>query len=300
MVGINGGPSAYGTYDQGGNVWEWNEAIVAPYRGLRGGAYNSTSAYLSSSFRNSNTPSVASATYGFRIVSLSGNPYNFSSFVPVGDFTNPNDSSPPGYGTVGYSYNIQKYEVTNTEYASFLNSIAVNDTYNCYNTSMGSDTRGGILRSGVSGSYSYSTKTNMSHKPVNFISWFNAARFANWLHNNMPSGSQNLLTTESGAYYLNGTTSDATITRMSGARYSLPTEDEWYKAAYYKGGSSNAGYWNYATQSDSIPSCVASDSSGVPLPSVTPTNTPTITPTPTITRSNTPTPTITRSNTPNS
>jgi hypothetical protein len=137
----------------------------------------------------------------------------------------------------------------------------------------------------------------MSNKPVNFISWFNAARFANWLHNNMPSGSQNSLTTESGAYYLNGTTSDATITRISGARYALPTEDEWYKAAYYKGGSSNAGYWNYATQSDSIPSCVASDSSGVPLPSVTPTNTPTVTPTITITKTNTTTPTVTRTNT---
>jgi formylglycine-generating enzyme required for sulfatase activity len=297
VVGTNGGPSVYGTYDQGGNVWEWNEAIISPYRGLRGGAYNSASSYLSSNFRNNNTPSIAPSTYGFRTVSLSGNPYSFSSFVPVGDFINPNDTSPPGYGTVGYLYHIQKYEVTNAEYASFLNSIAVTDTYNCYNTSMGSDNRGGISRSGVNGSYSYTTKTNMSNKPVNFISWFNAARFANWLHNNMPSGSQNSLTTESGAYYLNGTTSDATITRISGAKYALPTEDEWYKAAYYKGGSSNAGYWNYATQSDSIPSCVASDSSGVPLPSVTPTNTPTVTPTITITKSNTTTPTVTRTNT---
>lgn len=303
-VGTNGGPSAYGTYDQGGNVWEWNEAIISPYRGLRGGAYNAISSYLSSNFRNNNSPSIAPASYGFRVVSLSGNPYSFSSFVPVGDFINPNDTSPPGYGTVNYLYSIQKYEVTNAEYASFLNSIAVTDTYNCYNTSMGSDNRGGISRSGVNGSYSYVTKTNMSNKPVNFISWFNAARFANWLHNNMPSGSQNLSTTESGAYYLNGTISDATITRISGARYSLPTEDEWYKAAYYKGGSSNAGYWNYATQSDTAPNCVGADSSGLPLPSPTPTVTPTIsippsqtptaTPTLTLTRSSSPTPTITK------
>lgn len=304
-VGTNGGPSAYGTYDQGGNTWEWNEAIITPYRGLRGGAYNSTSSYLSSSFRNSNTPSISPASYGFRTVSLSGNPYSFSTFVPVDDFTNPNDISPPGYGTVAYQYYIQKYEVTNSEYANFLNKIASNtDTYNCYNTSMGSDSRGGILRSGISGSYSYTTKTNMSNKPVNFISWFNAARFCNWLHNNMPSGLQNINTTESGAYYLNGTLSDATITRLSGAKYSLPTEDEWYKAAYYKGGSSNAGYWNYATQSDLIPNCVASDSSGIPLPSPTPSVTPTIsippsqtptrTPTLTLTRSSSPTPTITK------
>lgn len=33
----------------------------------------------------------------------------------------------------------------------------------------------------------------------------------------------------------------------------LPSEDEWYKAAYYKGGGTNAGYWEYATQSDNPP-----------------------------------------------
>ena len=33
----------------------------------------------------------------------------------------------------------------------------------------------------------------------------------------------------------------------------MPLENEWYKAAYYKGGSTNAGYWTYATQSDSAP-----------------------------------------------
>ena len=33
----------------------------------------------------------------------------------------------------------------------------------------------------------------------------------------------------------------------------LPTEDEWYKAAYYQGGGAGAGYWDYATQSDDPP-----------------------------------------------
>ena len=33
----------------------------------------------------------------------------------------------------------------------------------------------------------------------------------------------------------------------------MPTEDEWYKAAYYKGGGTNAGYWDYPTSSDSAP-----------------------------------------------
>jgi len=34
----------------------------------------------------------------------------------------------------------------------------------------------------------------------------------------------------------------------------VTSEDEWYKAAYYKGGSTNAGYWDYPTSSNSVPS----------------------------------------------
>jgi len=47
-----------------------------------------------------------------------------------------------------------------------------------------------------------------------------------------------------------------------GALYFLPTEDQWYKAAYYKGGSTNAGYWDYATQSDTAPTAVTADLDG--------------------------------------
>jgi hypothetical protein len=39
----------------------------------------------------------------------------------------------------------------------------------------------------------------------------------------------------------------------AGAKFYIPTEDQWYKAAYYKGGGINAGYWAYATQSDTAP-----------------------------------------------
>ena len=42
------------------------------------------------------------------------------------------------------------------------------------------------------------------------------------------------------------------------ATYVIPTENEWYKAAYYKGGSTNAGYWRYATQSNTLPSNILS------------------------------------------
>lgn len=76
-------------------------------------------------------------------------------------------------------------------------------------------------------------------------------RFANWLHNGQPSGPQNSATTEDGAYAFTG---PATMgDRKPGARFFLPSEEEWYKAAYYKIGALAAGYWNYPTQNGTLP-----------------------------------------------
>ena len=98
----------------------------------------------------------------------------------------------------------------------------------------------------------------MGDKPVNFVSWFDAARVANWLQNGQGSGS-----TETGAYTLSGAISGTAPAANPGASYLLPTEDQWYKAAYYKGGGTNAGYWDYATQSDSSPTAVTAGSTGI-------------------------------------
>ncbi len=65
--------------------------------------------------------------------------------------------------------------------------------------------------------------------------------------------------TETGAYTLNGGTSQAAlmaVTRNAGATYVIPSESEWYKAAYYN--PSNATYWLYPTQSNTAPSNVLS------------------------------------------
>ena len=86
-------------------------------------------------------------------------------------------------------------------------------------------------------------------------------RFCNWLTNGQPNAAEGNGTTETGSYTLNGATTDAalmTITRNTGANYVIPTEDEWYKAAYYKGGGTNTGYWAYPTQSNTTPSNVLS------------------------------------------
>jgi formylglycine-generating enzyme required for sulfatase activity len=66
---------------------------------------------------------------------------------------------------------------------------------------------------------------------VVWVSWFDAARFANWIMNGQGSGN-----TETGAYTLNGATSGIVLAN-AGAQVYIPTEDEWYKAAYYNAAS---------------------------------------------------------------
>ncbi len=178
-------------------------------------------------------------------------------WVTVGDAGNAADTTT--YGAVADAFRIMKFEFTNAQYTDFLNSVATTDTYSLYDASMGSNAVGGITQSGSPGSFTYAVKSNMGDKPVNYVSWFDAARVANWLQNGQGSGS-----TETGAYTLvSGQTSGTAPAANPGASYFLPTEDQWYKAAYYKGGSTNAGYWDYATQNDTAPTTVTADSTGI-------------------------------------
>lgn len=173
--------------------------------------------------------------------------------VYVGNIGNPNDPT-TGFGGVNYGYSIGKYEVTLNQYTEFLNAVAKTDTYGLYNTSMGTELRvAGISRSGSSGSYNYSV-IGSGNRPVTLVSWYDSARFMNWLHNGQPAGLQAAGTTETGAYTLTGNT--GIVTRNSGWTYGLPSENEWYKAAYYQpaahGGDAD-GYWLYPTANNAIP-----------------------------------------------
>ncbi len=184
--------------------------------------------------------------------------------VPVGNAGNAGEVQSQGtFGAVSYDYLIATTEVTNAQYAAFLSAKAVSDPLGLYNTNMGSNARGGITQSGVSGSFTYAAKTNMADKPVNFVSWYDAIRFTNWLHNGQGSGD-----TETGAYTLEGGTATPsnglTITRNSGATWFLTSEDEWYKGAYYDptlaGGSGDC--WDYPTQSNTAPTVATANSVG--------------------------------------
>jgi formylglycine-generating enzyme required for sulfatase activity len=187
--------------------------------------------------------------------------------VPVGNPGNAGELSGSGAGGYGpdricgavdYEYNIGKYEVTAGQYTEFLNAVAATDTYGLYTTSMDTSSWGcKIQRSGSSGSYSYSVAGDWANRPVNYVSWGDAARFANWLHNGQPTGAQDLSTTEDGAYFLNGATSDAAllaVSREADWTWAITSEDEWYKAAYHKNDGVTGNYFEYPTSSDSTPS----------------------------------------------
>lgn len=64
-----GSPSHYGTFDQAGNIWNWNESIIPPNfdRGLRGDAYVHEAALLASTYRYNREPFLGGLHVGFRV-----------------------------------------------------------------------------------------------------------------------------------------------------------------------------------------------------------------------------------------
>lgn len=196
-----------------------------------------------------------------QLAAATATPVPFIEMVKVGNAGNGTDagntSEASVYGAVPYEYSIGKYEVTLSQYTAFLNAVAATDTFGLFNASMESfDTIKGIDQSGSSGRFTYAVIGDGA-RPVTFVSWFDAARFCNWLHNGRPSGAQDATTTENGAYPLNGVTSGGlTISRNPGAKYWIPSEDEWYKAAYHQP-SGQVGdvddYWLYPTKSNAVP-----------------------------------------------
>lgn len=303
-VGSNGRSSYYGTYDQTGNINELLDSFSGGFSIYRGGSYQSSQSMMAKTSFGVATLDLKSGDVGFRLAKTADF-IDSVNYVVIGNANNIADTSNNNFGSVNYNYQIKKYPVTNNEYAEFLNAVGTGSRpLGLWVSQMGdSRQRGGISRSGSSTtSYTYSVLPNMGDKPVNFINWFNAVRYINWLHNNKPIGLPGPNTTETGVYLLNNfATSGPKPSPQNKESYWLPNENEWYKAAYFdpnKNGS--PGYWTYATMSDILPDSVVSDSNGTPnntwgTPNVciSPTPTRTVTPTATPTASLTPTPSIT-------
>ena len=175
---------------------------------------------------------------------------NYQTIGNAGNAKNPVTSR----GSVATEFRMQKNEVTNSQYAEFLNSQGKSNTNGIYNSLMGSDsTNGGITQSGSTGNFTYSVKSNMASRPVNYVHWFSAARFTNWLHN----GQLTSATTETGAYTLANAVSGSTKVRNAGANMYLPNQNEWEKAAYYTG--TGSVYTLYPTNSNTLPTASLSN-----------------------------------------
>src|SRR5207245_847392 len=158
-------------------------------------------------------------------------------------------------GSVDHVYQIGKYEVTAGQYTEFLNAGANADHNGLYNTAMGdpggTSLGANIQRTGSSPNYIYSVDAEWANRPVNYVSFWDAARFANWLNNGQPTGTQDSGTTEGGSYHDVG--NQTLFGRNAGAKFFIPTENEWYKAAYHKNNGVTGNYWDYPTASNTAP-----------------------------------------------
>ena len=210
------------------------------------------------------TVGTQGSTYTAKSFSGSGSQQRLVDMVTVGDPLNKADSN--GYGRVDYTYRIGKTEITVAQYAKFLNSVATDPNapttiQDLWRSEMADPTEkpGKLIeRTVVNDRYQYSYAPERAELPIAWTNWFSAARFANWM-NNDPGADFSPTTTETGVYNLNGA-STGLFTRQADAKFWIPTEDEWYKAAYYsphkikQADTSIPGYWTYATQSDQLPS----------------------------------------------
>jgi len=166
-------------------------------------------------------------------------------FVPIGNAGNPVDTGTTGsyfssHGAVGTTFQMGKYEISEDMITK-------------------ANTLGGLL---------ITKDTRGVNKAATGVTWNEAARFVNWLNTSQGFAAAYKFTLQPGDGGYTGnehlvlwTVSDAgydagNLYRNTNARYVLPSENEWYKAAFYSG--SGTTYFDYATGSNTIPTAVAS------------------------------------------
>jgi hypothetical protein len=161
-------------------------------------------------------------------------------FVGVGNAGNGNDEGAGGgsysspYGGVAYDYRMGVNEISQA-----------------------------AINAAVAGGLTGMTAGSWSGNQPATINWYQAAAFTNWL---------NTSTGHVAAYQLNAELTELTVWssgdawqvggenlyRNKNAYYFLPSENEWYKAAYQKNDGVTANYWDYPTGSNTAPIAVGS------------------------------------------
>ncbi len=153
-------------------------------------------------------------------------------FLNIGNAGNAADTT--GFGAVPYAYRVGKHEIT----------------------------QDAITKATLSGMTDVTAGAWTGSQPAANITWYEAAAFVNWLNTSTgKTAAYNL--TFSGSWSMAPWSSEQAWTaggtnlyRNKDAYYFLPSENEWYKAAYYNPAGSN--YFLYPTGSDTAPTRVAS------------------------------------------
>jgi len=141
-----------------------------------------------------------------------------AAFVNIGNAGNADDTVGAGYGGVDYTYKISSTEVT---IAEFQAATGAGDGYENY--------------------WNTGTRTVGTGAPASYVTLYEARKYCNWLSTgNVNSG-----------YYGTGGNNMSALSHIeyataNGKTYFVPTEDEWYKAAYWTG----LGYSDYANGDD--------------------------------------------------
>ena len=102
-------------------------------------------------------------------------------------------------------------------------------------------------------------------QPAANMTWYEAAAFVNWLNTSTGHQAAYNMTFSGGTWRMTlWSAGDAwqlggeNLYRHKEAYYFLPSEDEWYKAAYHKNDGVTANYWDYPTANNSVPTWVVS------------------------------------------
>jgi formylglycine-generating enzyme required for sulfatase activity len=187
----------------------------------------------------------------FAVITHPGNPPWMGNGTP--------DDRAIGRGGVGYEYRIGRFEVTTSQWVEFFNAAYDRPTNDRLPHLLPPRTWGAVAAAPtVPGGQRWRVPAGQEMFPVGDISWRMAAIYCNWLHNGKQAARESFL---SGAYdvstfgYVNGDIFTDQAARSPGARYFIPTWDEWLKAVHFdpdRFGEDQPGWWTGPGSRDGI------------------------------------------------